>query len=77
MSEVDTKTVAMLLREYAQRTSLRGGNPYRAKAYFRAADSLAALAVPLDVLVAAAALASPPSNLSLRSAGEPPFTNDW
>jgi DNA polymerase (family 10) len=31
---------------------LGGGNPYRAKAYFRAADSLAALAVPLDVLVA-------------------------
>ena len=52
MSEVDTKTVAMLLREYARRTSLRGGNPYRAKAYFRAADSLAALAVPLDVLIA-------------------------
>jgi DNA polymerase (family 10) len=44
--------VASVLREYAQRTALRGGNPYRAKAYSRAADSLAALAVPLDVLVA-------------------------
>src|SRR4051794_3970353 len=32
--------VAGLLREYAQRTALRGGNPYRAKAYARAADSL-------------------------------------
>jgi DNA polymerase (family 10) len=31
---------------------LRGGNPYRAKAYSRAADSLAALVVPLDVLIA-------------------------
>jgi DNA polymerase (family 10) len=31
---------------------LRGGNPYRAKAYARAADSLAALAVPLHVLIA-------------------------
>jgi DNA polymerase (family 10) len=31
---------------------LRGGNPYRAKAYGRAADSLTALAVPLHVLVA-------------------------
>jgi len=40
-----------LLREYAQRTALRGGNPYRAKAYSRAADSLAALAVPLHVLI--------------------------
>jgi DNA polymerase (family X) len=31
---------------------LRGGNPYGAKAYFRAADSLTALAVPLDMLIA-------------------------
>jgi DNA polymerase (family 10) len=31
---------------------LRGGNPYRAKAYARAADSLAALVVPLHVLIA-------------------------
>ncbi|WP_407160563.1 PHP domain-containing protein [Bradyrhizobium sp. STM 3557] len=43
--------VVKLLREYAQRTALRGGNPYRAKAYSRAADSLAALAVPLPVLI--------------------------
>jgi len=42
----------LLLREYAQRTALRGGNPYRAKAYSRAADSLATLALPLDVLIA-------------------------
>ena len=34
-----------------QRTALRGCNPYRAKAYSRAADSLTALAVPLDVLI--------------------------
>src|SRR3981189_1738182 len=52
MSTVDTPTVVSLLREYAQRTALRGGNPYRTKAYSRAADSLAALAVPLDVLIA-------------------------
>ncbi|SDF00756.1 DNA polymerase (family 10) [Bradyrhizobium brasilense] len=52
MPLLDTRAVAGLLREYAQRTALRGGNPYRAKAYSRAADSLAALAVPLDVLVA-------------------------
>ena len=51
MAVADTQPVARLLREYAQRTSLRGGNPYRAKAYARAADSLTALAVPLDVLV--------------------------
>nr|WP_249816544.1 PHP domain-containing protein [Bradyrhizobium sp. 159] len=39
------------MREYAQRTALRGGNPYRAKAYARAADNLAALVVPLHVLI--------------------------
>ncbi|MBB4429887.1 DNA polymerase (family 10) [Bradyrhizobium sp. CIR48] len=52
MPALDSRGVAGLLREYAQRTALRGGNPYRAKAYSRAADSLAALAVPLDVIVA-------------------------
>ncbi|QOZ78780.1 hypothetical protein XH83_27210 [Bradyrhizobium sp. CCBAU 53351] len=43
MPSLDARCVASLLREYAQRTALRGGNPYRAKAYSRAADSLAAL----------------------------------
>src|SRR3954453_19993538 len=52
MLSLDTRGVSSLLREYAQRTALRGGNPYRAKAYSRAADSLAALAVPLHVLTA-------------------------
>jgi DNA polymerase (family 10) len=48
MSKVNMPTSAKLLREYAQHTSLRGGNPYRSKAYSRAADSLAALVMPLD-----------------------------
>ena len=52
MSAANTQEVAKLLREYAQRTALRGGNPYRAKAYSRAADSLAALALPLGGLIA-------------------------
>jgi len=52
LPSLDSRTVASLLREYAQRTALRGGNPYRAKAYSRAADSLAALAIPLDTLIA-------------------------
>ena len=51
MPKADTQQVAKLLREYAQRTALRGGNPYLAKAYSRAADSLAALALPLDDLI--------------------------
>ena len=57
MVKTDTQTVARLLREYAHRSSLRGGNPYRAKAYLKAADSLSALAQPLDRIIAAGMLA--------------------
>jgi len=46
-----TQEIATLLREYAQRTALRGGNPYRANAYSRAVDSIAALAVPIERLI--------------------------
>src|SRR5690349_3034906 len=51
MAKADGLTVAKLLREYAQRTALRRGNPYRAKAYSRAADSLTALAEPLEKVI--------------------------
>lgn len=51
MPNIGTREIAMLLREYAQRSALGGGNPYRAKAYSRAADSLTALAVPIERLV--------------------------
>jgi DNA polymerase (family X) len=53
MATIDTPTIAQLLREFAGRASLRGGNPYRAKAYARAADRLAALVVPLGQVIAA------------------------
>jgi hypothetical protein len=33
-----------------QRIALRGGNPYRARAYGRAAENLLALTTPLSVL---------------------------
>ncbi|RUW05661.1 DNA polymerase/3'-5' exonuclease PolX, partial [Mesorhizobium sp. M1A.F.Ca.IN.020.06.1.1] len=56
MAKTDPRTVASLLREYAHRLSLRGDNPYRTKAYLRAADSLAALSQPLDRIIAAGAL---------------------
>lgn len=39
MSPADTPTVARLLRDYAQRTALRRGNPNRSKAYSRGADT--------------------------------------
>jgi DNA polymerase (family X) len=48
----DAAQIAGLLRELSQRTALRGGSPYRAKAYARAADNLLALSVPLDQLIA-------------------------
>jgi DNA polymerase (family X) len=44
--------IARLLAEYGQLTALWGGNPYRAKAYRLAAESLMALAIPIDQLVA-------------------------
>src|SRR5947207_8566742 len=52
MASLDTLAVAALLREYGQRSALRGGNPYRARAYSRAADSLGALTEPLDRIIA-------------------------
>jgi hypothetical protein len=42
----------MRLTEYGRRTALAGGNPYRSKGYIRAAENLAAVAEPLDRLVA-------------------------
>ena len=60
MAKTDTKTVARLLREYAQRTSLRGGNPYRSKAYLRAADTLSALSQPLGKIIRAGRLTGIP-----------------
>jgi DNA polymerase (family X) len=34
---LDASEVAALLREFGQRMALRGGNPFRAKSYARAA----------------------------------------
>jgi DNA polymerase (family X) len=49
---LESQAIAELLREFAKRSALRGDNPYRTKAYARAADSLATMAMPLDRLVA-------------------------
>src|SRR3954471_21800994 len=51
MPKLDASGVAALLGEYGRRSALRGGNPYRSKAYVRAAENLAALAEPLDRIV--------------------------
>jgi len=45
MTALDASSVAALLREFGQRSALRGGNPFRAKAYARAADNLLALSL--------------------------------
>lgn len=40
-----------MLVEYGRRAALAGNNPYRSRAYLRAAESLAAQAEPLARLV--------------------------
>src|ERR1700745_2259601 len=52
MTTLDASAVARLLREFGQRTALRGDNPFRAKAYARAADNLLTLSEPLGPLLA-------------------------
>ena len=52
MTTADAMQVAKLLAEYGRRTALAGGNPYRSKAYLRAAESLATIAEPLERIIA-------------------------
>lgn len=49
---LSTTDIARLLAEIGRRATLGGGNPYRAKAYRRAADSLAVVTEPIDRLIA-------------------------
>jgi DNA polymerase (family X) len=48
---LDAQEVAELLLEIGRRSSLEGGNPYKARAYVRAAESLRALVVPLGEVI--------------------------
>jgi DNA polymerase (family X) len=52
MAGLDASAVANLLKEFGQRTELRGGNPYRARAYTRAAENLRTLTLPLETVIA-------------------------
>jgi DNA polymerase (family X) len=52
MPTLAASQVAKLLHEFGQRISLRGGNPYRARAYTRAAENLLVLAEPLEDIIA-------------------------
>jgi DNA polymerase (family 10) len=48
---LDAAAVAVLLREFGQRLELTGDSPYRARAYYRAAESLGALTEPLGDVI--------------------------
>src|SRR5215210_3250497 len=52
MAGLDAAAVARLLVEFGRRMELTGENPYRARAYSKAAESLRALTEPLEDLVA-------------------------
>ena len=51
MRRLEAQQVAELLLEIGRRSSLEGGNPYKARAYIRAAESLRALVFPLDEVI--------------------------
>ena len=52
MQKLDASAMAKLLIEFGNRTELSGGNPYRARAYYKAAENLLALTMPLDDVIA-------------------------
>ena len=51
MAKLDAQQVADLLLEIGRRASLEGGNPYKSRAYIRAAESLRTLVVPLEEVI--------------------------
>ena len=52
MARLNAAEIAQLLREMGRRMQLEKGNPYRAKAYLRAADNLALTTMPVERLIA-------------------------
>jgi hypothetical protein len=79
MAKPDAAAVAKILQELAQRMELERGNPYRARAYARAAENLSLSPEPLDRLIIegrlteipASATRSPPSSPSTKPANIP------
>ena len=51
MPQLTASEIAQLLREIGDHIALKGGNPYRARAYHRAAENLALSTIPLDQLI--------------------------
>src|SRR5687767_9371826 len=52
MADLDAAAVAELLVELGRRIELNGENPYRALAYYKAAESLRGLTTPLREVIA-------------------------
>ena len=57
---LEAEEVARLLVEFGQRLELEGENPYRARAYYRAAGSLRTLVLPLAEVIVAGRLREVP-----------------
>jgi DNA polymerase (family X) len=51
MAPPDASAIAKLLVEFGHRPALHGGNPCRARAYYKAAENLLALTTPLKDVV--------------------------
>jgi DNA polymerase (family X) len=51
MPSLTAADISRLLRELGDRMALQGGNPYRSRAYSRAADNLALSTIPIDQLI--------------------------
>ncbi|HYD18357.1 MAG TPA: PHP domain-containing protein [Patescibacteria group bacterium] len=60
MTQLQTPDIAKLLKEYGLRTAMKGGNPYRARAYSTAAENLALLDRPLHEVIEAGQLTQIP-----------------
>ncbi len=60
MPKLDAKQTARLLVELGRRAQLAGDNPYRARAYSRAAETLSAMTTPLEAVVQSGGLTALP-----------------
>jgi DNA polymerase (family X) len=52
MADLEAPEIARVLNELGRRATLYGGNPYRAKAYIKAAERVALLTEPISALIA-------------------------
>ena len=64
MSDLDSSALTKLFAEFGHRIALRGGNPYRARAYGPAAENLLALTTPLSDLIDQDSLRGIPGGLA-------------